>query len=151
MTKELKAQLVAWGLYFAFLAFYVTVLVTGNEFLSRHLELIVNIDLWVFTLVPAIFAILGTVAIRCNFPEVVKQMRAAGATEEQIRTNTRILGPKITGLNYLSFISSGVMLAVVFQLGFPVQAIAMWLISITTQAVMIMLPLKKVDDGTSII
>lgn len=150
MTKEQKTQIVAWGIYFAFMSYYITAIVTGSEFLARHAELVVNIYLWVFTLIPAIFAIGSVSLIRRNFPAMLKEMRKSGATEEQIVATALAMSPKMTKLNYLSFVSSGLLLAVVWQLGFPVQAVAMWSISMITQAVMILLPLKEVDSQSII-
>ncbi len=151
MTKEQKAKVWAWGIYWSFMAYYVAAYITQDSFLLRHLELVVNVDLWIFTLIPALLMAGGVAIMRRNIPSMLREMREKGATEENIANFLEVVRPKVTGENGVALVSALWLSIMVSLLGLHFQAIAMLSITVLAHSVLILLPIKKVDEITPVI
>ena len=146
MTKQKKMQMWSWGVYWAFMAYYVAAYITQHSFLMQHLELVVNVDLWGFTLIPALLMVSGVSIMRRNMPALLREMRKNGATEDHITKFLEAARPRVTRENGVALVSAVALSTIVYLLGLHFQAIAMLSITVLAHSVLIFLPAKKVDD-----
>lgn len=151
MTKEIKIQISAWGIYAFFLGYFVLTYVTQNAWMVRYLELVVNLDLWLFTFIPALIMVVPIMLCRRNFADL--QLRAAiqGSTPEQLETLSRTFSPKFTSQNAIALLSSAVLSTMVYVNGLPNQAVMMFMITFIAHALLVFVPLKKVDSRSPFI
>ena len=145
MNKNLRPQIFAWSLYFAFLAYYLATLVAPNPFLLEHVALVVNVDLWLLTAFPAILTIGTVVLLRRNFPAMAREMAKLNRTPEDIEAVRKTMHPRLRWTTVLGLCSAAVIATLVYQLGFHWQALTMFGLSLAHHGFQAFLPLKKVD------
>ena len=151
MTKQIKVQISAWAIYFAFLGFFLVAFFTGNDTLVGMAPAVVWVDLWLFTFIPAALYAGTTLVLRRGAASVQRQMAVAGATSEQVAQYAHTVRPRISRDNFIALLSSAVISYVIYNLGFTREAMIMFGITVVTHSIIMFLPVKKVDPRSPFI